>query len=127
MSDSRGAVVIPDVGTIYFGAYRMTGEWGALEADKGVLVTSDGRVRRLPAPVRRRHDDLPRRVDVQARAWMGGSRRTKAGRLRGRSAVGRLHNRVMPRRARILTWNGKDVPTEVRDLPAGRYVLEAVA
>jgi hypothetical protein len=53
MSDSRGAVVIPDVGTIYFGAYRMTGEWGALEADKGVLVTSDGRVRRLPAPVRR--------------------------------------------------------------------------
>lgn len=53
MSDSRGAVVIPDAGTIYFGAYRMTGEWGALEADKGVLVSSDGRVRRLPAPVRR--------------------------------------------------------------------------
>jgi hypothetical protein len=55
MSDSRGAVVIPDVGTIYFGTYRQTGEWGALEADKGVLVSSDGRVRRLPAPVR--HDD----------------------------------------------------------------------
>ncbi len=52
-SDSHGAVVIPDVGTIYFGAYRMTGAWGALEADKGVLVTSDGRLRRLPAPVRR--------------------------------------------------------------------------
>ncbi len=32
----------------------------------------------------------------------------------------------MPRRARILTWNGKDVPTEFRDLPAGRYVVEAV-
>ena len=32
----------------------------------------------------------------------------------------------MPRRARILTWNGKDVPTELRDLPAGRYVVEAV-
>jgi hypothetical protein len=52
-SDSRGAVVIPDVGTIYFGAYRMSGRWGTLEADKGVLVTTDGRLRRLPAPVRR--------------------------------------------------------------------------
>jgi hypothetical protein len=53
LSNSLGAVVIPDVGTIYFHAYRMKGEWGALEADKGVLVTSDGRLRRLPAPVRR--------------------------------------------------------------------------
>jgi hypothetical protein len=50
-SDSRGAVVIPDVGTIYFGAYRQTGSWGSLEADKGVLVSTDGRTRRLPAPV----------------------------------------------------------------------------
>ena len=32
----------------------------------------------------------------------------------------------MPCRARILTWNGKDVPPELRDLPAGRYVVEAV-
>jgi hypothetical protein len=32
----------------------------------------------------------------------------------------------MPRRARILTWNGKDVPSELRDLPSGRYVIEAV-
>ena len=55
-SDSRGAVVIPDVGTIYFGVYSMKGEWGALEADKGVLVSTDGRSRRLPAPVRR--DDI---------------------------------------------------------------------
>ena len=30
----------------------------------------------------------------------------------------------MPRRARILTWNGKDVPSELRDMPAGRYVVE---
>jgi hypothetical protein len=52
LSNSLGAVVIPDVGTIYFHAYRMKGEWGALEADKGVLVSSDGRSRRLPAPVR---------------------------------------------------------------------------
>ena len=32
----------------------------------------------------------------------------------------------MPRRGRILTWNGKDVPTELRDLPPGRYIVEAV-
>ena len=32
----------------------------------------------------------------------------------------------MPRRSRILTWNRKDVPTERRDLPVGRYVVEEV-
>jgi hypothetical protein len=32
----------------------------------------------------------------------------------------------MARRARIVTWNGKDVPAELRDLPAGRYVVESV-
>jgi hypothetical protein len=53
LSNSLGAVVIPDIGTIYFHAYRQTGEWGALEANNGVLISSDGRVRRLPAPVRR--------------------------------------------------------------------------
>ena len=31
---------------------------------------------------------------------------------------------AMPRRARVVTWNGKDVPAELRDLPAGRYVVE---
>lgn len=51
-SDSRGAVVIPDAGTVYFGDYRMNGAWGALEATNGVLVSSDGRRRRLPGPVR---------------------------------------------------------------------------
>jgi hypothetical protein len=29
----------------------------------------------------------------------------------------------MLRRARILTWNGKDLPAELLDLPAGRYVV----
>jgi len=53
LSNSLGAVVIPGVGTIYFGPYRMTGAWGALQADKGVLVLTDGSSRRLPAPVRR--------------------------------------------------------------------------
>ena len=55
-SDAHGAVVIPDVGTVWFGDYRQNGEWGTLVADNGVLVTSDGRFRHLPAPVRR--DDI---------------------------------------------------------------------
>ena len=28
--------------------------------------------------------------------------------------------------ARIVTWNGKDLPEEMRELPAGRYVVESV-
>ncbi|MEN3337241.1 MAG: hypothetical protein V7647_917 [Acidobacteriota bacterium] len=52
MTDSRGAVVIPDSGTVYFHAYRMSGPWGTLEADKGVLEATGGGSRRLPAPVR---------------------------------------------------------------------------
>jgi hypothetical protein len=51
-SDSRGAVVIPDVGTIWFGDYRQKGSWGVLEANKGVLLSTDGGTRRVPAPVR---------------------------------------------------------------------------
>lgn len=51
-SNSMGAVVIPDAGTVYFHPYRMSGAWGTLQAEKGVLEASDGRSRRLPAPVR---------------------------------------------------------------------------
>jgi uncharacterized protein (DUF2141 family) len=29
-------------------------------------------------------------------------------------------------RKTLVTWNGKDLPAEFRDLPAGRYVVEAV-
>jgi hypothetical protein len=32
----------------------------------------------------------------------------------------------MPPRARVLTWNGKDVPPELLELPAGRYVIEPI-
>jgi hypothetical protein len=28
--------------------------------------------------------------------------------------------------ARVLHWNGKDLPEELRELPAGAYVVEAV-
>jgi hypothetical protein len=55
-SDSRGAVVIPGIATVYFGAYRFSGDGGTLEAEKGVLVASDGGSRRVAAPVRR--DDV---------------------------------------------------------------------
>ena len=50
-SNSLGAVVIPGAGTVYFHPYRLSGRCGTLEAEKGVLETSDGRSRRLPAPV----------------------------------------------------------------------------
>jgi len=33
---------------------------------------------------------------------------------------------LMPRRARIVTWNGKDIPPELLELPAGRYVIQLV-
>jgi len=45
--------VIPGVGTVYFGAYRASGDWGTLEAEKDVLVASDGGWRRVSAPQRR--------------------------------------------------------------------------
>jgi hypothetical protein len=32
----------------------------------------------------------------------------------------------MARRARVVNWNGKDLPAELRELPAGRYVVEPV-
>ena len=32
---------------------------------------------------------------------------------------------AMPRRIRVVTWNGKDVPAELLELPTGRYVVEA--
>jgi hypothetical protein len=53
LSDSRGATVIPGIGTVYFGPYRASGSWGTLEAERGVLIASDGRSRRVSAPVRR--------------------------------------------------------------------------
>jgi hypothetical protein len=45
-------VVIPGVGTVFFGPFRASGPWGALDAAKGVLVATDGRSRSLAAPAR---------------------------------------------------------------------------
>ena len=33
---------------------------------------------------------------------------------------------AMTRPARVVTWNGKDVPAELRELPAGRYIVEPI-
>jgi hypothetical protein len=32
----------------------------------------------------------------------------------------------MSRTARVIAWNGRDIPSELRELPAGRYVIEAL-
>lgn len=46
-----GATPIPGAGTVYVLPYRAKGQWGTLEATKGVLIRDDGS-RRLPGPVR---------------------------------------------------------------------------
>jgi hypothetical protein len=51
--NSMGAVVIPDVGTVFFGPYSHNTDSGRLAAEKGVLLESGGNVRRVPAPARR--------------------------------------------------------------------------
>ena len=51
--NSIGAMVIPGVGTLYFGPYNSSGDWGTLAAENGVLVASDGGSRRVSAPQRR--------------------------------------------------------------------------
>ena len=32
---------------------------------------------------------------------------------------------MLPSMSRVLHWNGTDLPDELRDLPAGRYVVES--
>jgi len=46
-----GATPIPGAGTVFVLPYRVRGDWGTLEATKGVLINEDG-TRRLPGPVR---------------------------------------------------------------------------
>jgi hypothetical protein len=49
--NAQGAMPIPGAGTVYVLPYRMSGDWGTLEAMEGVLINDDG-TRRLPGPVR---------------------------------------------------------------------------
>jgi hypothetical protein len=50
--DIRGAIAIPQSGTVYFSTYRMAGDWGTLLASDGVLVSLDRTTRTLPGPFR---------------------------------------------------------------------------
>jgi hypothetical protein len=50
--DTRGAIALQGTGTIYFGPFRASGAWGKLEAEKGVLVSSDGSSCRVVAPIK---------------------------------------------------------------------------
>jgi hypothetical protein len=50
--DARGATPIPGSGTVYFSRYRITADWGSLDAKDGVLVSDDLSRRTVPAPVR---------------------------------------------------------------------------
>lgn len=54
-TDSHRATVIPGAGTVYFHTYSVSGPWGKLMAEKGVLLASDGQSRSVPAPVRRNY------------------------------------------------------------------------
>jgi hypothetical protein len=49
--DARGATSIPGNGTVFV-SIKFSGPWGTLEATNGVLVSSDGGTRRVPAPFR---------------------------------------------------------------------------
>jgi hypothetical protein len=51
MFNAVGATPVPGAGTVYLLPYRAKGQWGTLEATKGVLIRDDG-TRRLAGPVR---------------------------------------------------------------------------
>jgi hypothetical protein len=76
-----GATPIPGVGTVFVLPYRQRGNWGTLEATKGVLVNEDG-ARRLPGPVRIvRHDPHGRRLDGDCRPRLDRALRASVRRL----------------------------------------------
>ena len=58
--------------------------------------------------------------------WHGGAPRNRQSHVRVTSQWTERKMSAMPRRARTFTWNGKDVPPELLELPAGQYVVEAV-
>jgi len=47
-SDSTGSVVIPGAGTVFFHNFTQSGQWGHLEANAGVLRSSDGATLSVP-------------------------------------------------------------------------------
>ena len=47
-SDTTGSVVIPGVGTVFFGSFTRTTKWGRLNANNGVLLSGDGSTLSVP-------------------------------------------------------------------------------
>ena len=47
-SDSTGAMSIPGAGTVFFRNFTLSGRWGRLNADKGVLRAADGNTLSVP-------------------------------------------------------------------------------
>jgi len=47
-SDTTGSVVIPGAGTVFFHNFTQSGQWGRLEANGGVLRSSDGSTLSVP-------------------------------------------------------------------------------
>ena len=47
-SDTTGSVVIPGVGTVFFGSFTRTTKWGRLNANNGVLLSGDGATLSVP-------------------------------------------------------------------------------
>ena len=46
--------------------------------------------------------------------------------MRWLAAILRRFDNLLLMSAHVLTWNGKDLPEELRELPAGRYLVQAV-
>jgi hypothetical protein len=47
-SDTAGSVVIPGAGTVFFHNFTQSGQWGRLDANGGVLRSSDGTTLSVP-------------------------------------------------------------------------------
>ena len=47
-SDTTGCVVIPGIGTVFFHNFTLSGQWGRLNADGGVLRAADGSTLAVP-------------------------------------------------------------------------------
>ena len=99
--DGRGGLDVPVARGVRRGAGLLRGRWAAIHRVAG---------RRWP------------RLESGALSHASAG----AGQRLHRVRIGRSKMAGMPRTARVVTWNGKDVPTELRELPAGRYVVEAI-
>jgi hypothetical protein len=50
-SDTTGSVGIPGIGTVFFGNFTLSSQWGRLTANNGVLRSADGATLSVPLTV----------------------------------------------------------------------------